>query len=124
MLSFSTAIAPWSAFLVLVAILPGVTTAQTTTAATCSDTLTPSYAAPSVAPGYEARLVANGLYKPRGIIFDTNGNLLVVQQGGGIAGLRLSDGGGACLSVAANATVVKNANVSRTHLLPERCRLL
>ncbi|KAK3081323.1 hypothetical protein LTS18_007966 [Coniosporium uncinatum] len=112
MLSFSTVIAPWSAFLALVAILPGVTTAQTTTAATCSDTLTPSYAAPSVAPGYEARLVASGLYKPRGIIFDTSGNLLVVQQGGGITGLRLSDGGGACVSVAANATVVENANLT------------
>lgn len=68
--------------------------------------------------------MASGLYKPRGIIFDTSGNLLVVQQGGGITGLRLSDGGGACVSVAANATVVENANVSRTHLLAERCHLL
>jgi len=55
--------------------------------------------------------VATGLYKPRGIVFDAGGNLLVVQQGGGIAGVRIGEGEGGCLGVVGNETVVENANV-------------
>ena len=38
---------------------------------------------PSVAQGYELKVVATGLSKPRGIAFDSQGHLLVVQAGSG-----------------------------------------
>lgn len=40
-------------------------------------------AEPVVADGYEARVILNGLQKPRHLAIDTEGNLLVSQQGGG-----------------------------------------
>src|SRR2546430_573963 len=78
----------------------------------CSVTLTASYAAPSVAAGYEARLIANGLIAPRGIIFDNQGHLLVVEQGVGIVGLTLADDGGACLSLTSKQTIIDDTTVS------------
>ncbi|KAF2869749.1 hypothetical protein BDV95DRAFT_497230 [Massariosphaeria phaeospora] len=66
-------------------------------AAPCASTLAPKNAAPSVAPGWSAQVVASGLQKPRGMVFDTRGHLLVVQQGVGIARVRLSAEKGACV---------------------------
>jgi hypothetical protein len=43
--------------------------------------------------------VANGLRSPRGILFDSKGNLPVVQQGLGIVQLEFDDGGSTCLCV-------------------------
>ncbi|KAF2199037.1 soluble quino protein glucose dehydrogenase [Delitschia confertaspora ATCC 74209] len=71
--------------------------AQTSSSAPCSTTISPKYAAPSLAPGWEAMVVASGLTKPRGIIFDSNGHLLLVQEGHGISSLELRDNGGACV---------------------------
>src|SRR5215469_18146152 len=81
----------------------------------CSVTITASYPTPSVAAGYEARLIANGLTAPRGIIFDKQGHLLVVEQSSGIAGLTLADDGGACLSVVSKQTIIHDTTVS--HIL-------
>ena len=39
-------------------------------------------AEPVVADGYEARVILSGLQRPRHLAFDTEGNLLVSQQGG------------------------------------------
>jgi hypothetical protein len=78
----------------------------------CSVTLTASYPAPSVAAGYEARLIANGLTAPRGIIFDNQGHLLVVEQSSGIVGLTLADDGGACLSMISKQTIINDTTVS------------
>ena len=58
------------------------------------------------------QVVATGLNKPRGIIFDTKGNLLVVEQGKGLTSLTLKDEGGACLSVADTNTVIDESSVS------------
>jgi hypothetical protein len=55
--------------------------------------------------------VAQGLTKPRGIIFDTAGNLLVVQQGAGIVHLAFNDGGTTCLEVAKNMTLIDSPSV-------------
>jgi glucose/arabinose dehydrogenase len=77
----------------------------------CSVTLTASYPTPSVAAGFSARLIANGLTAPRGIIFDSQGHLLVVEQGSGIVALSLTDDGGDCLSVASKGTVVNDTSV-------------
>jgi hypothetical protein len=87
-------------------IWASLSTAQTT----CS-TITPSYPAPSVAPGFAARIVASGLMLPRGIIFDTAGNLLVIEQGRGVIAYTLNDAGGGCLSVKNSTTVVQDFSV-------------
>ncbi|TVY32211.1 L-sorbosone dehydrogenase [Lachnellula occidentalis] len=86
--------------LFLAVLLPVVT------AATANCNLKPSYPAPVVSNGWSAQLVAQGLTKPRGIIFDSAGNLLVVQQGAGIVHLVFNDGGATCLEVARNTTLI------------------
>ena len=79
----------------------------------CSTTLTPTNSIqPSVASGYALALVATGLISPRGIEFDTDGNLLVVEAGVGITNLVLQDDGGTCLSVKSSKMVVANTSVS------------
>ncbi|KAK1026138.1 hypothetical protein LTS16_022591 [Friedmanniomyces endolithicus] len=87
-------------------------TLLTGAAAASSSTLTASYAAPSVASGYVARLVANNLTKPRGIKFDSNGALLVVEQDVGITALTLADAGQGCLSVASRKTVINDTTLN------------
>jgi hypothetical protein len=89
-------------------------------AANCN--LKPSYAAPVVYNGWQAQLVANGLTAPRGVLFDSSGNLLVVQQGAGIVHLEFDDGGSTCLDVSKktyliNSTSVSGGEVSRGCLL-------
>ena len=79
----------------------------------CAHALQPSYPAPSLAPGYTAQLIAVNLTKPRGIIFDTDGRLLVVQQQVGITRLRIQnqDQGG-CVSVSETTDLVKNTDLT------------
>jgi len=74
----------------------------------CSTTLTPTNGIkPSVASGYQAALIATGVSNPRGIAFDSSGNLLVVQSGSGIASLQFQDDGGTCLSVKSKKVVLE-----------------
>ena len=72
----------------------------------CSNPIAPSGSIkPSLASGYQAQVVATGLSKPRGLKFDTAGNLLVVEQGSGdLTALSLREDGG-CVSVASSTTV-------------------
>jgi hypothetical protein len=56
--------------------------------------------------GFTFRLLTNKLSKPRGMVFDTAGNLLVVESGKGITALKLKDEGDICLSVASDPQVV------------------
>ena len=87
--------------------------AQTSTAAACSSTIAPQHA-PTVAAGWTAQVVASGLRDPRGIIFDQEGHLLVVQQGYGISSLTLTDDEGACVRATGNATdIIVDSAVSR-----------
>lgn len=81
---------------------------QSTLAQTCSSTLRPQYSNPVVAGGWSFRLVANGFTRPRGIVFDQSGALLVVDSRVGVVRLTLTDDGGTCLSVK-NKTIVINA---------------
>lgn len=91
---------------------------------TCAATLTASYPAPSVAAGYEVRLVAQKLTAPRGIIFDTAGNLLVVQQGKGVASLAFSDSvGGTCVGSATYKDVILDSTVSKWSISLDQLRL-
>lgn len=57
-------------------------------------------------------LVATGLTNPRSIQFDSLGNLLVVQDGAGVANLVFQDDGGTCLTVKSTRDVIKDSDVS------------
>ena len=85
----------------------------------CPVSVSTSVPKPSTAPGYEARLVATGLRKPRGIIFDRAGNLLVVESGRGVTALTLKDYGGACVGVESRESLVDDPDV-RLPLQPRR----
>ncbi len=94
------------------ATVSGTQSPITSSASACPTTLVPSYAPPVVGAGYAAQLIANNLQKPRGILFDSKGALLVVQQGGGIVHLTLDDLGGTCLSVSKTTSLINNTDVS------------
>lgn len=82
-------------------------------ASSCSTSLTPTNSIqPSVASGYRAQLIATGLSSPRSIQFDSDGNLLVVEQtngNGSVSQLSLKDNGGTCLSVTSHTTLVTDS---------------
>ena len=78
----------------------------------CSTTLSASYAAPSVADGYVARLVANDLTDPRGIKFDSNGALLVVESGVGITALNFVESNGGCVDLESKKTVISDTTLN------------
>jgi len=77
---------------------------------TCN--LEPEYATPVMADGWESRLIVNGLNRPRSILFDTAGALLVVEQRTGITHLRLADGNGTCLSVQEETSLVQDSELN------------
>lgn len=79
---------------------------------TCTAALTPSYAPPAVAEGWRAQLVATGLSRPRGMKFDSNGNLLVVESRVGITHLTFDNKSGGCLTVGRRRTLVADRAVS------------
>jgi glucose/arabinose dehydrogenase len=100
-------------FLLFLASLP------VAAAANCN--LKASYPAPVLSNGWSAQLVAQGLTKPRGIAFDTAGNLLVVQQGSGIVHLAFNDGGTTCLEVAKKTTLIDSELVSLRRFILYEC---
>ena len=80
----------------------------------CRDSLSPkSGIKPSIASGYQYAVVATGLTSPRGIQFDSQGNLLVVQKGVGVSSHKLQDNGGSCVSVGSSKMVVRDTSVSQ-----------
>lgn len=84
----------------------------------CSNTLKVDYPAPVAADGWSYRLVATGFTKPRGILFDNDGGLIVVDSGVGLAHLALKDEGGTCVSVEKKTTLVESEDVSSLILMP------
>jgi glucose/arabinose dehydrogenase len=83
----------------------------------CSSSIAPQHAAPSVAPGFRVQVVANGLRDPRGIMFDREGGLLVVEQGHGVSRLRLGGESG-CVRVEGGVQrVVEDEGVSLASLV-------
>jgi hypothetical protein len=60
-----------------------------------------------VTKGFTARLVNDELLaRPRGMVFDKRGRLLVVENGKGISALKLNYEGGACVSSTEKPTLV------------------
>jgi glucose/arabinose dehydrogenase len=62
----------------------------------------------NTAKGWRATKVAGGLTQPRGLIFDTSGNLLVVQNGMGITAHKVAPNG--CLSSSKIVIAQRNLN--------------
>lgn len=61
---------------------------------------------PTIASGYSLQVVASGLAKPRGIAFDDQGHLLVVQQGDGIITSHTVNEQNGCVTLGDSMTVV------------------
>ncbi|KAF5021490.1 hypothetical protein F66182_6464 [Fusarium sp. NRRL 66182] len=71
-----------------------------------------SYPAPVVANNWSYSLVANELRRPRGIFFDSEGALLVIDSGVGIIHLELEDEGETCLQVSKKTTLLRKENLN------------
>ncbi len=84
----------------------------------CTKVLVPTYSPPSVASGWTAQLVANGLVKPRSLIFDSAGGLLVVESGKGVSRTTFNDHGGTCLEVNTYNLIINQTSVSGPPCLP------
>jgi glucose/arabinose dehydrogenase len=108
-------IAGIAALFVAEALLAPAFAQLSTTFSECPS-LTPSYTSPVVAEGWEARLIVDGLQGPRSILFDLNGNLLVVESGHGVVNLAFTDDGGTCLTVASKTFLVNSTDVSMSSL--------
>lgn len=82
-------------------------------ATACASTIAPQHAAPSVAAGWRAEVVASGLSSPRGILFDSEGAMLVVEQGSGVVRVRLNEEAGSCVRIDGDKeTVIEDSSVS------------
>lgn len=93
----------------------GQTTTSASAAGSCPTVLTSSsYDAPVVGTGYTAQLVVTGLTKPRGLIFDKSGALLVVESGVGITRIHFDDRGGTCLLKDQSSTLISDNSVSNS----------
>lgn len=102
------------------ALLASLALVLTASAQECPGALVPSYAQPVFAAGWQGNLIANGLSRPRGMQLDSLGNLLVVQQGVGIVHLQFTDGGGTCLTLAKQTTLITDNSVSTMIILIEK----
>lgn len=69
----------------------------------------PKYAAPKPAKGFTAHVVITGLTRPRQLVFDTEGNLLVMQNRKEITAFKIAYDGG-CVKTTGQKTVL-SANV-------------
>ena len=69
---------------------------------------------PSVASGYSLQVVASGLSEPRGLAFDSDGHLLVVEQGTGTISSHVINEVAGCVT-AGESTVVVQEGLSLNH---------
>jgi glucose/arabinose dehydrogenase len=79
--------------------------------ADCSNQLKVDYPAPVAAEGWSYQLVAKEFNKPRGIAFDKDGSLLVVDSGNGLVHLTFNDEGDTCVSVDQRKTLLESEEV-------------
>jgi glucose/arabinose dehydrogenase len=81
--------------------------------ADCPNQLQPANGAPIMAKGYEAKLLVGGLKTPRGIIFDSDGNLLVTETAtASIRRIELEDKGGMDVCVVNSTQIVVNPGIN------------
>ncbi|PVI06796.1 Auxilliary activities family 12 protein [Periconia macrospinosa] len=83
-----------------------LTTFVSSTVAQSCEAIPPSFE-PTWGSGFSGRVLLNGLSKPRGIIFDSANNLLIVEQSsGGVRHVTLTDNGGDDLCVASSKKLI------------------
>lgn len=66
---------------------------------------------PSIASGYTYQVVATGLARPRGILIDSEGNLLVVERGKGAVTAHTLEEEDGCVSIATSTNVTDGFDV-------------
>ncbi|KAK5558808.1 hypothetical protein LTR46_002997 [Exophiala xenobiotica] len=67
---------------------------------------------PSLASGFHVQVVATGLSKPRGILLDNAGNLLVVEQGRGVVSAHTVEENNGCVTVGMSSDVTASLNLN------------
>ncbi|KAF4943276.1 hypothetical protein FSARC_14967 [Fusarium sarcochroum] len=96
-----------------------------TSAQECSlKTLKTSYPAPVTAENWNYSVIANKLRRPRGILFDSEGALIVIDSGNGIIHFELEDEGGTCLQVSKKTTLLKKDNLNHAIALSKDGRTI
>lgn len=92
-------------------ILVVVTLFSNSLAQTCT-TINPAYA-PTWGTGFSGRVVMNGLKSPRGLVFDSLNNLLVVESNlAGVRYVKLTDNGGTDVCVASSKQLINERGVN------------
>jgi hypothetical protein len=104
-----------STFVIKAVLATGVFSVTASAQSACQTVLVPTYTPPAVAPGWQAQLVSAGLTKPRSILFDSTGALLLVESGKGISRITFTDNGGTCLQVTKSSLLVANPSVRLYH---------
>ena len=84
-------------------------------AQTCP-TINPQFT-PTWGSGFSGRVVVNGLSRPRGIAFDSQNNLLVVEAGTGVRYVKLTDNGGTDVCVGSSKRLISETGVSKILML-------
>lgn len=64
---------------------------------------------PEVAKGYTANVIIQNLSNPRGLVVDTEGNLLIVERGKGISAVKIIDTGPDCVTAGRKTTIVADS---------------
>jgi glucose/arabinose dehydrogenase len=99
-------------------VLAIATLVSKTLGQTCA-TINPANA-PTFGSGFSGRVVLNGLQSPRGIVFDSEGNLLIVESGGsGVRYVKLTDNGGTNVCVASSKQLIPERGVSKVFMIVE-----
>ncbi|KAF2793095.1 soluble quino protein glucose/sorbosone dehydrogenase [Melanomma pulvis-pyrius CBS 109.77] len=87
------------------------TLSSSTLAQTCA-TIQPAYA-PTWGTGFSGRVLMNGLNTPRGLVFDSLNNLLIVESGGaGVRYVKLTDNGGTDVCVASSKQLINERGLN------------
>ncbi|KAH7177180.1 soluble quino protein glucose/sorbosone dehydrogenase [Fusarium sp. MPI-SDFR-AT-0072] len=87
-------------------------------------TLKTSYPEPVTEDRWNYSIIANELRRPRGILFDSEGALIVIDSGNGIIHFELDDEGGTCLQVKKKTTLLKKDNLNHGIALSKDGRTL
>ncbi|CAD0083100.1 unnamed protein product [Aureobasidium vineae] len=80
---------------------------------------------PSIASGYKWQAVATGLARPRGIAFDDQGRLLVIESGSGsLSAHTLSEDDGGCVTVESSTNVTEDMGLNHGIAFDNENRML
>ena len=79
---------------------------------------------PSIASGYTYQVVATGLAKPRGLVLDGEGNLLVVEADRGVISAHTLQEENGCVSISRSSVVTDALGVSASAATTSQSPLL